>query len=259
MSTLVLPMSSPKSLKRTFDDVEDIENRQPNATDIPPQSPLSNVHSAQPLPEMNIAPSNVPPNPPKKPKLTFAEREAEKEAKKIEKEAKEREKAEERAKKEEEKQRKEQEKAAREAEREKKALEKKAKDEELRKAREEREKVKEEQKAKREEEKTKRDEEKAKKEEEKHKKDRVRWGMERLSNPTDRCSLNYDSMHSSDNPSQEVRQTHPSQHHLPAGEALLLRRSVLPSRERNLRLRHLRTHDTQILNDSSHHSLSTQM
>ena len=182
MSTMVLPMASPKSLKRNFDEVS-MQEGFPERNDEPQSALASPIPSSMPssTPQTQLAPSTSnlnqaapPADSSKKPKLSFAE----KEAQRIEKEFKEQQKAEDRIKKEQEKLQREkekvakeeerlkkaEEKAAKEEERLKKADEKKQKDEERRKIKEEKDKVKEEERIKREEEKQKKDEEKAKKE-----------------------------------------------------------------------------------------------
>lgn len=192
MSTIVLSMASPNSLKRTYEEAGLEEERPGQSRDhqhtaTPAKNhitaSLSNTQvSSSPFPSAEGA--NLPPTTqpavighenvavnasnastdqlPKKTKLTFAE----KEARRVEKELKDQQKAEERAKKEEERVRKEKEKSEREEERLKKVEEKRVKDEKKRKAKEERDRLKEEEKAKK-------DEERQKKEEEKNKKTRV--------------------------------------------------------------------------------------
>ena len=179
MSTAVLAMASPNSLKRTYEEAELEPERSAYCSDhqqpapTPPEPTTINL----PLSIPHSSPSAGPPtvggdicntfgapvdSAPKKTKLTFAE----KESKRVEKEVKDRQKAEERAKKEDERLKREKERAEREEERLKKVEEKRVKDEEKRKAKEERDRLKEEEKAKK-------DEEKQKKEEEKNKKARV--------------------------------------------------------------------------------------
>ena len=191
MSTLVIPMSSPGSLKRTFDEagleasLEEYHAQQSSQSpshepqtigekSTPASAPLTFTVSDPPLANgpIPIPTTNPTPNPQltsasmpsttKKHKMTFVE----KEAKRIEKEFKEQQKAEERARKEEERIRKEEEKAKREEERAKKIEEKKVRDaekEEKRKAREEKERLREEEKAKREQERRQKEEQKDKK------------------------------------------------------------------------------------------------
>ena len=190
MSTLILPMLSPSSLKRTFDEAGldiPIEDHNARHSSMPPLSRA--LPTTSEVPALDPTPSTPAPfNPPtthetnsmattarnaepkatmtppitKNPKLTFAE----KEAKKIEKEFRERQMGEERAKKEEERIRKEEEKSRREEERAKKVEDKKIKDaerEEKRKIKEEKDRIREEEKAKKEEEKRLKDEEKNRK------------------------------------------------------------------------------------------------
>ena len=177
MSTLVISMSSPKSLKRSYDEAtlqDDLPEHAQNST-APVISPrLTRLPSSPPSPSSQLALKAEPTikaaspeqstksagSAAKRAKLTFAE----KEARRIEKEFKDRQKAEERAKKDEEKAQREKEKVAKEEERVKRAEEKKAKDVERRKVKEEKDRTREEEKVKKEEEKHKRDEEKIKKE-----------------------------------------------------------------------------------------------
>ncbi|KAG8529729.1 uncharacterized protein KY384_005210 [Bacidia gigantensis] len=178
MSTLILPMSSPTSLKRSYDDAA----LEPLATSEPTQfishtslqQPLQSQHHpttgtseqfSNPSPQASStllpnASTNTQEKPTKKAKLTSAE----KEVREIERKFKEQQKAEERAKKEEDRVRKEHEKAEKDAEKAHKAEERKSKDEARQKAKEERERLKEEEKAKKEEERQKKEEEKNKKE-----------------------------------------------------------------------------------------------
>ena len=188
MSTLVLPMASPKSFKRTYEqaglETEASRDYRGLKDTSPPLYTQNFPHDSNTHSNFEVSTSNTPktvfngdasstmiatnvlPNSSaaaseagKKQKLTFAE----KEAKRMEKEVKDQQKAEERAKKEEERLRRENEKAEREKERVKKAEEKRQKDEEKRKAKEERERAREEEKAKKDEERQKREEEKIKK------------------------------------------------------------------------------------------------
>ena len=200
MSTLTLPMASPKLLKRSFDDA-DLGSSQSNFKtpqqiyeqpgtiqktemsgdqrgDAAPSVDSSRLSSPAPSHASSSAvrdatmqaPQNAIASGPttKRPKLTFAE----KEAKRIEKEFKDREKAEEKARKEQEKENKDrqkaEEKAKKEEERRAKGLEKEVR----RLAQEEKNKTKEEEKRKK-------DEEKAKKDEEKNKKAKVEIHMYR--------------------------------------------------------------------------------
>lgn len=195
MSTLALPMTSPKSLKRSFDDAN-LDNLSPNPpvmqeNDKGPTAILMTKMPADqgddPAPSVDSSglsspgPSHasssvlrdrtmqIPQQPKalaptsKKPRLTFAE----KEARRVEKEVKDRERVEEKARKEHEKETRDRQKVEDKA---KKEEEKRAKDFEKdtkRLVQEEKNKVKEEEKRKR-------DEEKARKEEEKNKKVKVR-------------------------------------------------------------------------------------
>lgn len=191
MSTLLLPMASPKSLKRTFDDANlgslpmDLTTspqsyRQPAAVpnaEIPTDQrddtaiSVDSSRLSSPAPsqtsssagrgvvaQVSQLPSGSAANS-KRPKLTFIE----KELKRIEKESKDREKAEEKARKEQEKElrdrQKADDKAKKEEERRAKDLEREVK----RLVQEEKNKIKE--------------EEKARKEEEKNKKARVRSAL----------------------------------------------------------------------------------
>jgi len=195
MSTLTLPMASPKSLKRSFGDAN-LENFPPKPQAVPEnleqpaavpmtEMPVDQGHDHAPSVDSSRLSSPAPSHASssavrdatvqalqhstvsaptsKKFKLTFAE----KEVKRIEKEFKDREKAEEKARKEQEKEirdrQKVEEKAKKEEEKRTKDLERETK----RLIQEEKNKVKEEEKRKR-------DEEKARKEEEKNKKARVR-------------------------------------------------------------------------------------
>ena len=192
MSTLTLPMTSPKSLKRSFDDAN-LDNLPPNPSviddgpsaflmtkmpvdqgnDPAPSIDSSRLSSPAPSHASSSAvrdsitqiiqqPTTSAPNS-KRPKLTFAE----KEARRAEKEVKDRDRIEEKARKEQEKETRDRQKVEEKA---KKEEEKRAKDLERdtkRLMQEEKNKVKEEEKRKR-------DEEKARKEEEKNKKAKVR-------------------------------------------------------------------------------------
>lgn len=195
MSTLTFPMTSPKSLKRSFDDAN-LDNLSPNPpvlqeNDEGPSAMLTTKMPADqgddPTPSVDSSrlsspgPSHasssvlkdpitqIPQQPKasaptsKKPKLTHAE----KEARRLEKEVKDWERVEEKARKEHEKETRDRQKVEEKA---KKEEEKRAKDFEKdtkRLIQEEKNKVKEEEKRKR-------DEEKARKEEEKNKKANVR-------------------------------------------------------------------------------------
>jgi len=195
MSTLTLPLASPKSLKRSFDDAN-LENFPPEPqvgpenyeqpavvpmTEMPADqgddhapsvdssrlsSPAPSHASSSAVRDATVSAlqhSTVSAPTSKKPKLTFAE----KEVKRMEKEFKDREKAEEKARKEQEKETRDRQKVEEKA---KKDEEKRSKDlerETKRLIQEEKHKVKEEEKRKR-------DEEKARKEEEKNKKVKVR-------------------------------------------------------------------------------------
>jgi len=195
MSTLTLPMTSPKSLKRSFDDAN-LENLPRNPLVIPENhegpsamlmtkmpadqgnDPAPSVDSSRlssPAPShasssavrdatvqaLQHSTASAPTS--KNPKLTFAE----KEVKRMEKEFKDREKAEEKARKEQEKETRDRQKVEEKA---KKEEEKRTKDLE----RETKRLIQEEKNNVKEEEKRKRDEEKARKEEEKNKKAKVR-------------------------------------------------------------------------------------
>ena len=204
MSTLVLPMASPKSFKRTYEEAgleseasgeqhsqEESRHKSPKEVfprpvDVHshagnyahPNTPISDIDSGIPSTIMTTGilpmPSAMTAEGTKKHRLTFPEREA----KRVEKEVKDLQRAEERAKKEDERLRREKEKAEREIERLKRAEEKRQKDEEKRRAKEERERAREEEKAKR-------DEERQKKEEEKSKKARVWFSYFRLYSTND--------------------------------------------------------------------------
>ena len=174
-----MPMSSPTSLKRTFDEAG-LEQTQDRSDTVPIQQehqmqkdmlahPTSSTHQLPVSPPTPVSSNNIIDKPEKKPKLTFAE----KQSKEFERQLRAQQKNDELAKKQEERQRREQEKADREVERLKKADEKKTKDEERRKAKEERDRLKEEEKTKKQEEIAKKEAEKQKKEEEKSKKERV--------------------------------------------------------------------------------------
>ena len=189
MSTLVLPMASPKSLKRTYEEAE-LETQSPGQHHsqersmapptiqaIPdsmnerslsgaftqPNVPVPNLNNAHSSPskafDMPLPPGNRLSDTTQKSKLTFAE----KEVRRIEKEYKDQQRAEEKVKREEERLRRERDKNEKEQEKAKKIEERRLKDEDRRKAKEERERVKAEEKAKKEEEKQKREEEKNKK------------------------------------------------------------------------------------------------
>ena len=189
MSTIVIPMASPNSLKRRYEDasLDESPNKKQElhatsaefaASNHPPSSPqkqgsfsvFAGTTQNQPPPLRpaaqetamhtladSAAPAIDKAN--KRPKLTFAE----KEARRIEKEFKDKQRAEELAKKEEERLQKEKEKAEREKERLAKAEERRLKEEERKKAKDEKDRVREEEKAKKEEERQKKEEEKSKK------------------------------------------------------------------------------------------------
>ena len=188
MSTIVVSMASPNSLKRRFDDAvldQSLNKTQehhataaelaafnkpsspqkqgsfsvfPGTThhEAPPLRPATQGIAMHPLPD-SAAPVVEKAN--KRPKLTFAE----KEVRRIEKEFKDKQRAEELAKREEEKLQKEKEKAEREKDRLAKAEERRLKEEERKKAKDEKDRLREEEKAKREEERQKKEEEKSKK------------------------------------------------------------------------------------------------
>ena len=196
MSTIILPMASPKSLKRGFKDTglgeSYLDKQTPQQTyeqsstvvgsemapdpgvDVASSADSSRLTSPAPshasssavrdvnaqIPQGNTTPSTGTSK--KKTKLTFAE----KEVRRMEKETKDREKAEEKIRKEQEKEIRDRQKAEEKA---KKEEEKRAKDLE----KEARRLVQEEKTRIKEEEKRKKDEEKAKKEEEKNKKAKV--------------------------------------------------------------------------------------
>lgn len=188
MSTIVVPMASPNSLKRRYDDaaLDESPNKTQElhapaaeftASNLPssphnqgslsvfpgtihnessPLRPAAQESAIHALPG-SAAPATEKAN--KKSKLTYAE----KEARRIEKEFKDKQRAEELAKKEEEKLQKEKEKAEREKDRLAKAEEKRLKEEEKKKAKDEKDRLREEEKAKKEEERQKKEEEKIKK------------------------------------------------------------------------------------------------
>ena len=188
MSTIVVPMASPNSLKRRYEDAgldeSPHKNREFHATtaefaaskhlspsqkqgsfsvfpeaahhEPPPLRPATQETAMHPLPE-SATPVIEKAN--KRPKLTFAE----KEARRIEKEFKDKQRAEELAKREEEKLQREKEKAEREKERLAKVEERRLKEEERKKAKDEKDRLREGEKAKKEEERQKKEEEKSKK------------------------------------------------------------------------------------------------
>ena len=203
----MLPMASPKSLKRQYDRAdlehaygdaqpaqtaqspyssqpvfrsEPADPRKDNHKNTPvvdaersrPSSPALSQISSSALGELG---AHVQPNgislgaTPKKPRLTFAE----KESKRLEGEAKDWQKAEERAKREQEKEEKGRKKAEKAEVRAKKVEERRTRDLVRDLVKEEKRRAKEQQNKAKEDEKKKRDDEKKKKEDEKNKKDKV--------------------------------------------------------------------------------------